>query len=106
MTRLHLDSQRQVSNVTLGPTDSFVETTLELDSHANTCVLGWHVLITLDYDRPVSIVGNDESLGTHIYKTVSGMVAYTDPTTGRMLHLLINQAVHIPHLDHHLLCPI
>jgi hypothetical protein len=23
-----------------------------------------------------------------------------------MLHLIINQAIHIPHLDHHLLCPL
>ncbi len=37
---------------------------------------------------------------------VSGVVAYTDPSTGRMLLLLIHQAIHIPHLDHHLLCPM
>jgi hypothetical protein len=51
-------------------------------------------------------VGYDESLGSHTYKTVSGVIAYTDPKTGRMLHLVINQAIHIPHLDHHLLCPM
>jgi hypothetical protein len=104
-TRLDLDPRRRVSNVTLGMTDSVVETTLEPDSHANTCVLGWHALITLDYNQPVSVVGYDASHGTHTYKTVSGVIAYTDPTTGRMLHLVINQAIHIPHLDHHLLCP-
>jgi hypothetical protein len=37
---------------------------------------------------------------------VSGAVAYTDPSTGRTLLLLIHQAIHIPHLDHHLLCPM
>jgi hypothetical protein len=37
---------------------------------------------------------------------MSGVVAYDDPQTGRMLHLIINQAIHIPHLDHHLLCPM
>jgi hypothetical protein len=37
---------------------------------------------------------------------VSGVVTYDDPQTGRMLHLIINQAIHIPHLDHHLLCPM
>ena len=79
---------------------------LELDSHANTCVLGWHALIILDYNRPVSIVGYGKSLGSHTYKTVSGVIAYTDPKTGRTLHLVINQAIHIPHLDHHLLCPM
>ena len=105
-TRLNLDPCRKVSNVTLGMTDSVAETTLELDSHADTCVLGRHALITLDYNRPVSVMGYDASLGTHTYKTVSGVIAYTDPTTGRTLHLVINQAIHIPHLDHHLLCPM
>jgi hypothetical protein len=37
---------------------------------------------------------------------VSGVVAYDDSQTRRMLHLIVNQATHIPHLDHHLLCPI
>ncbi len=57
--RLNLDPQRRVSNVNLGltATDCVVETTLELDSHADTCVLGRHALIILDYDRPVSVAG-------------------------------------------------
>ncbi len=37
---------------------------------------------------------------------MSGLVAYDDPQTRRMLHLIINQAIHIPCLDHHLLCPM
>ena len=64
-TRLNLDLCRKVSNVNLGMTDSVVETTLELDSHADTCVLGRHALITLDYNQPVSVTGYDPSLGTH-----------------------------------------
>ncbi len=80
------------------------ETTLELDSHTNTCVLGQDALIILDYQQPVSIVGYDESLGSKTYQTVSGVIAYDDLQTRRMLHLIINQAIHIPHLDHHLLC--
>ncbi len=51
-------------------------------------------------------MGYDESLGSKTYQTVSGVVAYDDPHTGRMLHLIINQAILIPHLDHHLLCPM
>ncbi len=82
------------------------ETTLELDSHANTCVLGCHVLITLDHNRPVAVMGYDESLGTKTYKTIRGVLAYTDPKTGRTLHLIINQAIHVSHLDHRLLCPM
>ena len=51
-------------------------------------------------------MGYDESLGSKTYQTVSGVVPYDDPWTGRTLHLIINQAIHIPHLDHHLLCPM
>jgi hypothetical protein len=51
-------------------------------------------------------VGYDESLGSKTYQTVSGVVAYDDPQTGRMLHLIINQAIPIPHFHHHLLCPM
>jgi hypothetical protein len=69
-------------------------------------VLGCDALIILDYNRPVSLVGYDESLGSKTYQTVSGVVAYDDPQTGRTLHLIINQVIHIPHLDHHLLCPM
>jgi hypothetical protein len=68
-------------------------------------VLGHDALIILDYNRPVSVVGYDESLRSKTYQTVSGVVAYDDPQTGRTLHLIINQAIHIPQLDHYLLCP-
>ncbi len=97
--RLNID-QRCIVNDTRYKLDGIYETTLELDSHANTCVLGHGALIILDYNRPVSVVGYDESLRSKTYQTVSGIVAYDDPQTGRMLHLIINQAIHIPHLDH------
>ncbi len=103
--RLQIDQQCIVKDVRYKLYGNH-ETTLELDSHANTCVLGRDALIILDYNRPVSVVGYDESLGSKPYQTVSGLVAYDDPQTGRMLHLIINQAIHIPHLDHHLLCPM
>ncbi len=69
-------------------------------------MLGCDALIILDYNRPVSVVGYDKSLGSKTYQTVSGVAAYDDPQTGRTLHLIINQAIHIPHFDHHLLCPM
>jgi hypothetical protein len=103
--RLQLDQQRIVTDVCY-KLDSIYETTLELDSHTNTCVLGHGALIILDYNRPVSIVGYDESLRSKTYQTVSDVIAYDDPQTGRTLHLIINQVIHIPHLEHHLLCPM
>jgi hypothetical protein len=103
--RLKIDQRRIFKDVRC-TLDGNHETTLELDSHADTCVLGRDALIILDCNRPVSIVGYDESLGSKTYQTVSGVVAYDDPQTRRMLHLIINQDIHIPHLDHHLLCPM
>ncbi len=86
--------------------DSIGETTLELDSHADTCVLGHDALILLDYDRPVIVKGYDPSLGTKTYATVSRALTYDDPVTSKVYHLVINQAIHTPHPDHHLLCPM
>ncbi len=45
--RLQLDQQR-IDNDVRYKLDGIYETTLELDSHANTCVLGCGALITLE----------------------------------------------------------
>ncbi len=45
--RLHIDQQRIVKDVRY-KLDGNHETTLELDSHADTCVLGHDALIILD----------------------------------------------------------
>ncbi len=79
--RLKIDQRRIVNDVRF-KLDGIYETTLELDSHANTCVLGRGALITLDYNRPVSVVGYGESLGSKTYQTVSGVVAYDDLRPG------------------------
>ena len=76
---IFIDQRRTVKNVSYKINDPTYETTLELDSHADTCVLGRDALIMLDYQQPVHVVGYDESLGTKTYATVSGVVAYDDP---------------------------
>jgi hypothetical protein len=68
--------------------------------------VGCDALIFLDYERPIVVKGYDPSLGTKTYALVSRGLAYDDPMTGKVYHLVINQAIHIPHLDHHLLCPV
>ncbi len=105
MIQLSIDSKRYITDLST-KINSISETTLELDSHADTCVLGHDALILLDYDRPVIVEGYDLSLGTKTYATVSRALAYDDPVTGEVYHFMINQAIHIPHLDHHLLCPM
>ncbi len=104
-TQLAIDPRRYITDLST-KVNSIGETTLELDSHADTCVFGRDALIFLDYERPVVVKGYDPSLGTKTYATGSGGLAYDDPMTGKVYHLVINQAIHIPHLDHHLLCPM
>jgi hypothetical protein len=104
-TQLSINPKRYITDLST-KIDSIGETTLELDSHADTCVLGRVALTLLDYDRPVIVEGHDPSLGTKAYATVSGALAYDDLVTGKVYHVVINQAIHVPHLDHHLLCPM
>ena len=72
----------------------------ELDSHADTCVVGANVLVTHDYERPVTVTGYDASQGNKRYRTVSAAIAYDDPILGRPVIVHIHQATHIPHLQH------
>ena len=73
----------------------------ELDSHADVTVLGKNVLVLTDFDRPVTVTGyNPASPSLPNVKTVGAVVAYDDPMTGQTIMLTINQALHIPNLDH------
>lgn len=80
----------------------------ELDNHADTCVVGKHSLILNDFDRPVNVTGYDESQGTvaHNMRTVTAAVAYDDPYTGKVVIIVIHQAILIPHLNVNLICPM
>ena len=82
------------------------ETSLELDSHADTCCIGRHAYVFQDFDKPVTVFGYDPQLGSKEFRTVSAAIGYTHPGTGQTYHLVIHQAIEIPHLDHHLLCPM
>ncbi len=73
---MRLYHSRKITDLTSNKTNlTGRETTLELDSHADTCVLGRDALVILNYDRPVDVKGYDPSLGTQCYDTVSGVVA-------------------------------
>ena len=64
-------------------------TTLELDSHADTSVLGGGALIVADFNEPVNVQGYDPSLGTKTYKTITGAVGYCDPVSRSIYNLVI-----------------
>ncbi len=79
---LILDPRRLISDLSSSKVDHNYETTLELDSHADTCVLGCNALILHDYMRLVCVQGYDPSLGTVQYNTVSGALAWGDVPPG------------------------
>ena len=82
------------------------EIPLEADSHADTTCLGGGALKILDYNTPVRVQGYDASLGAKEYSTISGGVVYVHPHTKARYHLIFHQAIYMPDLDHHLLCPM
>jgi hypothetical protein len=86
---LAIDPQRYIIDLS-SKINSTGETTLELDSHADTCVLGLGALISLYFNRPVVVRGNSPNLGTKTFATISRAVAYDDPYTGEVFHLVVN----------------
>jgi hypothetical protein len=45
-------------------------------------------------------------MGARTYQTVSGALAFDHPMTGQTYLLVFHQAISMPQLDHHLLCPM
>ena len=80
----------------------------DLDSHADTCVIGHHAMIVHYFNRPVNVVGYDPSKGimTPNCRTVSAAVAYYCPMTGEVFIIEVHQAILIYHLHNNILCPI
>ena len=84
-----------------------VESRTELDTHADTCVVGKDCLITHEYDRLVSVTGYDPNQGkVKDLKVVSAAIAYDCPDTGEVIIIKINQAIYIKSMFHNLLCPM
>jgi hypothetical protein len=79
---------------------------VDLDSHADTCLVGHNVLIINEHTRAVNVSGFDPSQPARSAKIVDCAVKYICPATGEIMLLTINQALHIPELEHVLLCPM
>ena len=79
---------------------------IELDSHAETCVVGDNCLVIHNHNRPISVYNYDPKDGHRSAKTVDVAVCYQDPQSGQKFILMINQAIHIDGLVNHLLCPM
>jgi hypothetical protein len=82
------------------------ESTMELDTHADTTVLGKSCLLIQDFDRTVSVSGWDATTGAKDCPTVTGVVAYDHPSTGQTYMLIFHQAIYLDTMENHLICPM
>ena len=73
----------------------------QLDSHADMCVLAKHAHIFMDHERSVDIAGYDKSKGALAsnMKTVSGALAYDNPTSGTTVIIVLHQAIHVDRIS-------
>ena len=78
----------------------------DLDSHADTCVIGQHVLIMHDFNRPVNVVGYDPSkvIMNPNCQTVLAAVVYDCPITGVVFIIEVHQEILIDNLHNNKLC--
>ena len=81
---------------------------MELDSHADTSVVGRDTALLIhDYETPVWVQGYNEDVGErsncHI---ISAVVAYNHPVSGDTYMIVIHQAILIPDMPNNLLCPM
>ncbi len=54
----------------------------------------------------MEVVGYDLQQSSQKFETVSGVLAFDHPQDGQVYHLVLYQAIYMPQLDHHLLCPM
>ena len=80
------------------------EIRLGMYSHADTTVLGKGCLVVHDFDRPVNVTGCDPEDGSPFCRTMTGILDYDNPQNGKPYLLVINQSIHLDHLEHHLMC--
>jgi hypothetical protein len=94
---MHLGSQRQTSPACRS----------DLDSHANASVEGIEVITFQDFEHPVNVSGYDPKGPVAMaLKTVSAGMAYNVPGIGRVVIIILHQAINLPHLPHNLLNPM
>ena len=72
-----------------------LESRMELDTHADTTVLGKNCLLIQDFGKAVSVSGWNASAGFTKCLKVSGVVAYNHLHTGVTYMLIWNQAIYL-----------
>ena len=78
---------------------------LELDSHADSPVVGSKALIIRAHDRKVRVNGFTPALGSNTVDVVEAAIAYGCEFTGKVLIIIIRNGLHLKELKHNLLSP-
>ena len=68
---------------------------LELDSHADSPVVGSEALIIRTHDRKVRVNGFTPSLGSKTVDVVDAAIAYECEFTGKVLIMVISNGLHL-----------
>ena len=79
---------------------------MELDSHADTIILGKECVEIYNWNHLVKVSGYNPKDRERLCKTISGEVVHDHPHTGKVCLLIFHQCIHANHPDHHLLCSI
>jgi hypothetical protein len=83
-----------------------VNTTTELDTHADTCCFGKHCyLLSESMSQTATVSGFSPKLGTLETPIVNVAVAYDDIRTGSTYILVFNQVLYIESIKHNLVSP-
>jgi hypothetical protein len=83
---------RMVGNIGM----MLIETSTDLDSHANQCVLGNNTLVVYNYKKPVNIIGYDPNgLVSKKLHMIMGALSYDCPNTGETFILIVNHTIPI-----------
>ena len=79
---------------------------MELDSHADSPVLGKGATVVRNTGRTVSVKGFSDELGQPLLvPVVDGIVTYECEYTGNVVLLMIRNALHLPSMNNHLIPP-
>ena len=66
---------------------------VELDSYADTFVVGDYCLVVHNHNRPVNVYSYDPNDGHKSAKTVNAAVGYQELQSGKKFILIMNQAI-------------
>ncbi len=77
-----------------------------MDSHADTYVVGFNMLVVHDHEHFVDVYSFDNKTKNPNTSTVDTTIAYEDPVMHSTVILMINQTIKIDSMTNILLCQI